>query len=91
MSEAHPVTHEDSERKEASEPEEHRHSFDSGDYSSMVEFGLGEAHRHHDEVSEGDDGEDGAEEEEGDLRRRAGIPVAAPPVGDCYVSVRYVS
>ena len=48
----------------------------------MVELGLREAHRYDDQVGEGDQGDDRAEQEEADLRRRAGMPIAAPPVGD---------
>ena len=48
----------------------------------MVEFCFGEAEGHDDEVDEGEERPDGAEEEEADLRGGAGVPVVVPPVGD---------
>lgn len=87
MPEAHSVAHKDRERDEAGEPEQHREALDGKDHHGIVELALGEAHGYQDQVGQGEDGEDGAEEEEADLRRRSGIPVAAPPVGDCEVLV----
>ena len=83
MPEAYSVAEPDCESKEACKPEDHRQALNTSDDGGVVRFGFGEAHRHHDQVGEGDQCEDRAEEEEGDLRRGAGIPVAAPPVGDC--------
>jgi hypothetical protein len=83
MPEAYSVAEPDSEGKEACKPEDHRQPLDTSDDTGVVCLGLGEAHRHHGQVGEGDQCEDRAEEEEGDLRRCAGIPVAAPPVDDC--------
>lgn len=48
----------------------------------MVELGLREAHRYDDQVGEGDQGDDRTEQEEADLRGRAGMPVTTPPVCD---------
>jgi hypothetical protein len=58
----------------------------------MVELGFREAHRHNDQVGEGDQGDDRAEQEEADLRGRAGMPVAAPPVGnyECWLDSFFV-
>ena len=82
MAEANSVAQEDCEGNEAGEPEDHSQAFDSCDDAGMVELGFREAHRHNDQVGEGDQGDDRAEQEEADLRRRAGMPIAAPPVGD---------
>lgn len=81
--EAYSVAEPNSEGKETSEPEDHRQTFNTSDDASVVRFGFREAHRHHDQVGEGDQCEDRAEEQESDLRRCTGIPVAAPPVCDC--------
>jgi len=81
--EAYSVAEPDSEGNEAGEPKDHRQALDTSDDAGMVCFGFGEAHRHHDQVGEGDQCKDRAEEQEGDLRGRAGVPVSAPPVGDC--------
>jgi hypothetical protein len=48
----------------------------------MVELGLRKAHWYNDQVGEGDQSNDRAEQEEADLRGSAGMPVAAPPVGN---------
>lgn len=61
MAEANPVAQEDRERNEASKPEDHSQAFDSRDDAGMVELGLREAHRHNDQVGEGDQGDDRAE------------------------------
>lgn len=82
MAKANPVAQEDRERNEAGEPEDHGQAFDSRDDAGMVELGLRETHGHNDEVGEGDQGDDRAEQEEADLRGCASVPVAAPPVGD---------
>jgi len=82
MPEANPVAQEDREGNKAGEPEDHGQAFDAHDYAGMIEFGLRKAHRYNDQVGEGDQGDDRAEQEEADLRRRAGMPIAAPPVGD---------
>jgi hypothetical protein len=83
MPEANPVAQEDCESDEAGEPEHHGQAFDARNYAGMIEFGLREAHRYDDQVGESDQGDDRAEQEEADLRGCAGMPVAAPPVGDC--------
>lgn len=83
MAEANPIAQEDCERNEAGEPEDHGQAFDSGDDASVVELGLSKAHRYDNQVGQGDQGNDRAEQEEADLRWRAGMPVATPPVGDC--------
>ena len=83
MAEANPVAQEDCECNETGEPEDHGQAFDSCNDAGVVELGLRKAHRHNDQVGQGDQGNDRAEQEEADLRWRAGMPVAAPPVGDC--------
>jgi hypothetical protein len=83
MPEAYSVAEPYSEGEEAGEPKDHRQAFDTSDDAGVVCLGFGEAHRHDDQVGKGDQREDRAEEEEGDFRGRAGVPVAAPPVGDC--------
>lgn len=60
MAEAHPVAQEDCERDEAGEPEDHSQTFNSCDNAGMVELGFREAHRHNDQVGEGDQGNDRA-------------------------------
>ena len=82
MTEADPVAQEDCEGNEAGEPEDHRQAFNSSNDAGMVELSLREAHRYDDQVGEGDQGDDRTEQEEADLRGCAGMPVAAPPVGD---------
>lgn len=82
MAEANPVAQEHCERNEAGEPEDHRQAFDSRDDAGVVELGLRKAHRYNDQVGQGDQSNDRAEQEEADLRWGAGMPVAAPPVGD---------
>ena len=67
MPEAYSVAEPDREGEEAGEPENHRQALDSGDDVGMVGFCFGEAHGHYDQVGEGDDCEDRAEEQEGDL------------------------
>ena len=83
MSKADPIAQKDRECNEASEPEDHGQAFHAQNHGCLVVFALGEAHGHDDQVGEGDQGEDCAEEQEADLRGRACVPVAAPPVGDC--------
>lgn len=83
MAEADSVVEEDGQGDEAGEPEHHGQTLDGKDDTRVVELRIGVPHRYQDQVGERDQRDDGAEEQEGDLRRRAGIPVAAPPVGHC--------
>ena len=83
MAEANSVAQEDRERNEAGEPENHGQAFDSRDDAGVVELALRKAHRDNDQVGQGDQSNDRAKQEEADLRWCAGMPVAAPPVGDC--------
>jgi len=83
MAEANPIAQEDGERNESGEPEDHGQALDSHDDAGMVQLGLRKAPRYDDQVGEGDQGDDSAEQEEADLRGRTSVPVAAPPVGDC--------
>lgn len=89
MAEANPVAQEDCERNETGEPEDHGQAFDSRDDAGVVELGLRKAHRYDDQVGQGDQGNDRAEQEEADLRWRASMPVAAPPVGDIARQAKY--
>jgi hypothetical protein len=52
VSEANPVTEEDRERNEASEPKDHGEAFHTGDDACVVELCFGEAHRYHDQVGQ---------------------------------------
>lgn len=54
MSEADPVTQEDCQCKEPSEPEDHGQALDAGNYACVVELAFGEAHRYDDQVGESD-------------------------------------
>lgn len=76
MPKAHAITQEHSQRNEAREPEQHGQELGAEHGEFVVEFGLGEAQGHDDEVDEREEGPDTAEEEEADLRRRARVPVA---------------
>jgi hypothetical protein len=60
--EAYSVTEPDSEGKEACEPEDHRQALNASDDECVVRLGFGEAHRHYDQVGEGDQCEDRTEE-----------------------------
>jgi hypothetical protein len=64
--EAYSVAEPDSEGKEACEPEDHRQALNASDDECVVRLGFGEAHRHDDQVGEGDQCEDRTEEQECD-------------------------
>lgn len=87
--ETHAIAQEDGQRDEACEPENHGDHLDDEDERAahVAEFGVvhavGEAPGHEDEEDEGEERPDGAEDEVGDLRGRAGVPVAGPPFRDC--------
>lgn len=85
--EAHPIAQEHRQRNEAREPEEHGQELGAQDGELVVQLRLGEAQRYNDEVDEGEERPDRAEEEKADLRRRARVPVAGPPAGDCREEV----
>lgn len=56
--EAHSVAEPHSEGQETSEPKDHCQALDPSDDAGVVRFAFGEAHRHDDQVGEGDQCED---------------------------------
>jgi hypothetical protein len=83
LAKADAVTQKDCEGDEAGEPEEHGQGLGSQNAKLVAGSAVGESPGHDDEVGEGEDGPDGAEDEEVDLRGRHVVPVAVPPAGDC--------
>lgn len=87
MSKTQPVTQEHGQRNESRKPEQHRQELHPQNRILVMRGGVGEAPGDDDEVGEGEKGPDCVEEEEVDLAWRHGVPVIAPPVGDCCVLV----
>lgn len=82
-SKAHAITQKHGERNESCKPEEHRHGLDAQDCELVVRNRLRESPWHENEIDEGEQTPDCAEDEIIDLRRRRGVPIAGPPVCDC--------
>lgn len=66
MPKANPTTKEDGERDETGEPADQNEALDARDNARVVQFRLAPSHGHEDQVGEGEQCDDGAEDEEGD-------------------------
>ena len=83
MPKAHAIAEEHTQGQEPGEPEEHGQGLDAEDDEFVVGAGFGEAPGDEDEEEEGgDEGPDGGEDEEVELRGGDGVPEVGPPVGD---------
>ncbi len=83
MPKTHAIAEEHAQRQKPGEPEEHGQGLDAEDDEFVVRPRFGEAPGDEDEEEEGgDEGPDGGEDEEVELRWGNGVPEVGPPVGD---------